>query len=556
MRFKIGPARVVVSFSTPLLGFIFFFLFQPFLIHPIFSSTDRHNAQAAPSSPERARRVAAENQRRADLGNGFYLNPILGGEYPDPSVVRVGEDYYLTHTPGRGMPGLLIWHSRDLVNWEPVGHALHTFVGDIWAPDLIHYQGLFYIYFPALVRAPDGRQHRTNFVTTARNPAGPWTEPVDLNVGGIDPGHVADVDGRRYLYIDSGRLVPLAPDGLSVKGELRKVYGGWPIPRDWTVECFCLESPKLLFRRGFNYLVSAQGGTAGPSTSHMIVVARSPSPAGPWENSPHNPLLHTARADERWASQGHGTLIEATDGSWWVMYHGWERDFRTLGRMTLLLPVSWTQDGWPVIPDDVRSSEPIRKPTGEDVGHGLPLSDDFQSTRLGLQWRIWGEDESAGTFRPGNNELRMKALGSSVADAALLTCFPVDHAYEAEVEVTVPEGVTAGLLLHYDGGHFAGAAFEKGAAFCYAQGREFDRVLCGGSGGFLRVRNMRNEAEFFWSADGKSWTKFGAGAEVSGYHHNAFGNWGTLKIGLYAAGHGTAVFRHFRYRGLDKGPTS
>jgi beta-xylosidase len=220
--------------------------------------------------------------------------------------------------------------------------------------------------------------------------------------------------------------------------------------------------------------------------------------------------------------------------------------------MTLLLPVAWTADGWPVIPDDVRPWEPIRKPAGENVGHGLLLSDDFQLSRLGLQWRMWGEGASAGTFTAGNAELRVKARGKSVADAALLTCFPVDHAYEVEVEVTVPEGVTAGLLLHYDGGHFAGAAFEKGAALCYAQGREFDRVTRGAGVGFLRVRNVRHEVEIFWSADGKSWTKFGAGAEVSGYHHNAFGNWGTLKIGLFAAGRGTAIFRHFRYRGLEK----
>ena len=549
MRLKPGSAGLVVPLLGPLLFFLFFQ--APSSARPFRSSAGPGNDQIVSSSPDRARMAAAENQPRADLGTGFFRNPILGGEYPDPSVVRVGEDYYLTHTPGRGMPGLLIWHSRDLVNWEPVGHALRTFVDDIWAPDLVHHDGLFYIYFPALVQTPDGQRHRTNFVTLAENPAGPWNEPVDLNVGGIDPGHIADADGGRYLYVDGGRMVRLAPDGLSVTGGLRKVYDGWPIPPGWTVECFCLESPKLVFRRGLYYLVSAQGGTAGPSTSHMIVVARSPSPAGPWENSPHNPLLRTARADGRWASQGHGTLLEAADRSWWVMYHAWEKDFRTLGRMTLLLPVIWTADGWPVIPDGVRPSEPIRKPDGEDVGHGLALSDDFQSPRLGLQWRMWGEDPGGGTFTTGNGELRVKARGESVGEAALLTCFPVNHAYEAEVEVTVPEGVTAGLLLHYDGGHFAGAGFEKGAALSYAQGRAFDRVPCGPAGGFLRIKNIRHEVELFWSADGKAWTKFEAGAEVSGYHHNAFGNWGTLKVGLYAAGRGTAVFRHFRYRGLD-----
>ena len=105
-----------------------------------------------------------------------------------------------------------------------------------------------------------------------------------LEVGEIDPGHVVGPDGKRYLHYSGGKVVGLADDGLSVTGELKKVYDGWPIPESWRIECFCLESPKLFFKGDYYHLISAQGGTAGPSTSHMVVQARSRTPVGPWEN--------------------------------------------------------------------------------------------------------------------------------------------------------------------------------------------------------------------------------------------------------------------------------
>ncbi|MBC7416989.1 MAG: family 43 glycosylhydrolase, partial [Pedobacter sp.] len=109
-----------------------------------------------------------ENQYHADLGNGYFENPILRGNYADPSVVRDGNSYYMTHSSFDNIPGLLIWQSYDLVNWKPIANALTDFVGGVWAPDIIKYKGLFYIYFPA---------GGTNWVVTAKDPAGPWSKP-------------------------------------------------------------------------------------------------------------------------------------------------------------------------------------------------------------------------------------------------------------------------------------------------------------------------------------------------------------------------------------------
>ena len=242
------------------------------------------------------------------------IQVILAGDYADPSIVRDGNDFYMTHSSFDYLPGLLIWHSKDLLHWERLSHALHTPVRDVWAPDFIKYNDLFYIYFPAA---------GTNWVITAPHPTGPWSEPVDLKINGIDPGHIASPDGNRYLYLDNGYYFKLADDGLSVVGDRMKSYNGWIYPADWVTEGFCLESPKLFYREPYYYMVSALGGTAGPSTSHMVVSARAASPEGPWENDPENPIIRTWDRDEEWWSKGHGTVIDDGRDNWYIVYHAY-----------------------------------------------------------------------------------------------------------------------------------------------------------------------------------------------------------------------------------------
>lgn len=214
---------------------------------------------------------------------------ILPGDYPDPTIVRDGKDYYMTHSPFYYMPGFLVWHSQDLVNWQPVGRVVPEYKGSAMAPDLIKHDSRFYLYFPS---------GGTNWVVWADDIRGPWSNPIDLEVGGIDPGHVVGEDGKRYLYVNDGRMIQLSDDGLSTVGELKKAYDGWEFPKHWETEGMWLESPKFIKKDGYFYQISAQGGTAGPPTSHMVVVARSKSVHGPWENSPYNPIVHTYSAND------------------------------------------------------------------------------------------------------------------------------------------------------------------------------------------------------------------------------------------------------------------
>ncbi|HNX04810.1 MAG TPA: family 43 glycosylhydrolase, partial [Opitutales bacterium] len=272
-------------------------------------------AAASNATPDWA--TGFEGQRKADLSNGSYLNPILSGDRADPSVLKVGKEYYMVHSSFQSLPGLLIWHSRDLVNWEPVGPALEKYVGSVWAPDLCCVNGRFYIYFPALT--PD---RLTNMVVWADDIRGPWSEPVDLNVGNIDPGHAVGPDGRRHLYFNAGWMAPLSDDGLRITGPLTKVYDGWKYPDEWEVEGFSQEGPKFLRHGDYYYMVLAEGGTAGPATSHMVIMARSKTLEGPWENSPYNPIVRTQTAAEKWWSKGHATLLEGPDGKqWYLVYH-------------------------------------------------------------------------------------------------------------------------------------------------------------------------------------------------------------------------------------------
>jgi xylan 1,4-beta-xylosidase len=147
----------------------------------VLLSMPRSTAQSAQSQAVNWAR-GVEGQRKADLGNGFFLNPIMPGDHPDPTVLKDGNDYYMTHSSFDAYPGLVIWHSQDLVNWEPVGPSLFKNVGSVWAPDLVKHQGRYYIYFP-------GRKagYASNYVIWAESIRGPWSEPIDLKIGRIDP---------------------------------------------------------------------------------------------------------------------------------------------------------------------------------------------------------------------------------------------------------------------------------------------------------------------------------------------------------------------------------
>ena len=511
-------------------------------------------AMPCPAPPAPRWRAGIEGQRRADLGDGRYLNPIVAGDRPDPTVLRDGDDYYMTFSSFRDVPGIVVWHSTDLVNWAPLGPALRQPLGDVWAMDLCRHGDRYYIYLPA---NPGDRGWRIFVIWTDDIRAGRWSDPVDLGIDGcIDPGHVVGEDGRRYLFVNGIRKVRLTDDGLATDGELEPAYAPWRYPQEWITENFAPEGPKLFWREGWLYLVTAVGGTAGPVTGHMVIAARSRSVHGPWEHCPHNPLVRTRTIDEPWWSRGHATLVQGPRHDWWMVYHGYEHGYRTLGRQVLLEPVEWTADGW-FRAGGGDLSQPLRKPQPASTPQdGEALSDDFSRDRLGTQWCLFQPDAGGlARIRRADGTLSLAGAGSSPADSAPLLCTVGDRSYEIEVTVDVPAGGEGGLLLFYSHKAFVGLGFTPEAVknFQYAEEHPWARVPRPPGAGPVRVR-LGNDAHVLtwrYSFDGgRSWQLHPTRMEVSGIHHNVFGGFLSLRPGLYSCGRASVRFADFRYRAI------
>lgn len=487
-----------------------------------------------------------DGQRRADLGDGRFLNPLLAGDRPDPALLRDGEDYYLTFSSFDAYPGLTLWHSRDLVNWRPVTAALKTPIGSVWAPDLCKHQGRFYAFIPARTRA-----RRSIYMISAPSIVGPWADPVDLNMPDhIDPAHVVDEQGRRWLFLSGGDRVPLNADATATAGPVEHVYDPWRYPDDWVVESFSPEGPKLTKRGDYWYMITAVGGTAGPPTGHMVIAARSRTLDGPWEDCPHNPLIRTQHAREKWWSRGHATLFEGPRGGWWMIYHGYENGYWTLGRQCLLEPVRWSKDGWPE-PMGGDLSQPLAKPV--DLGpqpHGMPLSDDFSTDRMGQQWAFYDPAPNEQARIRRDNGLVLKAKGETPSDCSPLCCIAGDQRYRFAVDITPTRGCEAGVLLFYNRRLYAGLGLGSHGMTMHRYGLQRPWARPDDVGETIRIRltNDRNIVTLETSGDGgRTWRKFGVQMEVSGYHHNVAYDFLSLRPALYAAGQGEARFANFHY---------
>jgi xylan 1,4-beta-xylosidase len=384
---------------------------------------------------------------------------------------------------------------------------------------------------------------------------GPWSEPINLNIpGAIDPGHAVGEDGKRYLFVNGIRKIRLTDDGLATDGALEPAYEPWQYPKDWVVEMFAPEGPKLLRRGDWFYLITAVGGTSGPPTSHMVIAARSRSIHGPWEHCPHNPLVRTVSEDEKWWSRGHASLVEGPAGDWWMIYHGYENGFRTLGRQTLLEPIEWTAAGW-FRAKGGDLSRPLPKPAGGEAGPaGFPLSDDFTTDKFGVQW---------GFHNPARDEMKrvrrepgaivIAGKGTAPRDCSPLGFIVGDLAYEVTASLDIIEGGEGGLLLFYNERAFAGIGFTGAEmrTFIYGEEQPWMRAALRTSSVEIRVRNDRNVVTWSYSHDrGATWTQHPWQMEVGGLHHNVFGGFLSLKPAVYSAGEGSVRLRGLQYRAL------
>lgn len=315
--------------------------------------------------------------RAVSAGPGEYRNPVLQGFYPDPSIEAVGGDYYLVTSTFSYFPGLPVFHSRDLVNWRQIGNAIDLpdqvdfgtlgMSRGLFAPSIHHFDGTFYIANTCV-------DCGGNFVITADDPAGPWSDPhwqPDLQ-GGIDPSLFVDDDGQAYILnngppegeprYEGHRAIWIQRFDLQTMqsfGPRKVLIDGGINPEEKPI---WIEGPQMWRKDGWLYLSCAEGGTA---KEHSQVILRGRDPMGPFEIGPDNPILTQrdlpdARPYPVWAA-GHADMVQTPEGDWWATFLGirpYAPGLANVGRETFLLPVRW-EDGWPTILPPETAIEPV-----------------------------------------------------------------------------------------------------------------------------------------------------------------------------------------------------
>ncbi len=469
----------------------------------------------------------------ADNGDGTYRNPIIHADYSDPDAIRVGDDYYMTASSFNAIPGLPILHSKDLVNWRLINHALReqepkeVFAkpqhgGGVWAPAIRFHKGEFYIFY--------GDPDFGIYMTKTRDPAGEWSKPLLVKEakGWIDPCPLWNDDGNAYLVhafagsrsgIKSLLVVNrMSPDGTKLLDDGVMVFEGHDA--DPTVE-----GPKFHKLNGYYYISAPAGGVA---TGWQLVL-RSKNIYGPYEKK-----IVLAHGKTPINGPHQGALVDTPGGEWWFLHF---QDRGAYGRIVHLQPAAW-KNGFPVIgsdPDGDGTGEPVprfKKPT---VGGGTPVttpadSDEFESARLGRQWQWHANPEARWAFPyPTAGVLRMLSVENPPGyknlwdlPNLLLQKFPAEE-FNATVRVTMRarfEGERFGLVVmgldyamlgvtNRAGKLFVSHATAKDADKGNAETESVQQPLLSNEF-YLRVAVSKDAmCSFSFSIDGKNFTRVG-----------------------------------------------
>ncbi|HEV7890662.1 MAG TPA: family 43 glycosylhydrolase [Pyrinomonadaceae bacterium] len=343
----------------------------------------------------------------AEARQASYRNPVVAGDYPDPSVIRVGEEFWAVTTTGGWAPHFALLRSRDLVNWEKVGYVFQTKPAwakeDFWAPEIVADRGRVLVYYTA--RRDEGPKKRGTLcvgVATAQSPAGPYEDRGALvceiaergGVGSIDAGFVRDEAGAPFLVwkADGNDAEPdqptsiyaqrLSDDGTRLLGKRKEILRNTAA---W--ERHVTEGSFILRRGEWFYHFYSGNACCGRACEYALGVARSRKLLGPWEKYPKNPII---AANKDWQCPGHGSIVETEDGRDFLLYHSYRqrRDTFNVGREALLDEIKWGADGWPVVNEGRGPSSEAVAPLGvEGRDSGADFFDGFTSPQLGPEWQ-------------------------------------------------------------------------------------------------------------------------------------------------------------------------
>ncbi|HKP14096.1 MAG TPA: family 43 glycosylhydrolase [Blastocatellia bacterium] len=454
-----------------------------------------------------------------------YTNPVLAGDYPDPSIIRVGQDYWATATTSHWAPLFPLLHSRDLVNWQAVGAAMQKRPdwsdGNYWAPEISYYRGRYFIYYTGHKKGGS----LCVAVMTATNPRGPYTDHGPLvcqDAGSIDAMAVTDENGRRYLvWKEDGNsrnqptpiwAQPLSSDGTKLIGgrrELIRNTAAW--------ESNLVEGPFILRRGGYFYMFYSGNACCGRGCNYAMGVARSRALLGPWEKNPANPIL---KGNDEWKCPGHGSIVSDARGRDFLIYHAYHpKDFVYAGRQALLDEVKWGADGWPTINAGKGPSARAASPFG-DVGNNAEYNvfDDFTSPRLQPGWQWPQANEPLKRTQGARLILAPTAAHAQDMLGAVLARTTTEGDYVATAIVDkrgLKPGTRAGLAAYGDEENALGVAVGGGRVTVWRREKGTDRTLATkdeprGTSVYLRMTAKGGDRfRFAVSGDGRSWTEVG-----------------------------------------------
>lgn len=393
-----------------------------------------------------------------------YQNPVRRGFYPDPSVIRVGEDYYMVNSSFQYFPCIPISHSKDMVHWETVGHAITdpdflnlSHIKDshgIWAPDIHYDEAEKTFYIVATLRLNDYsnpyNQARVQLLMKSQNPAGPYSKPVVLKIDAIDPSLFFDDDGRKYI------IIAKAATAYEISADCTEIIDGPRILWKGTGER-CSEGPHVLKHNGYYYAIAAEGGTG---YGHGINIARSKELFGEYESCPYNPVMRQTDPEKLIQRAGHGKPVEDQKGNWWMFYLCGRRNmgnYTTLGRETALDPITWTEDGWFLVNDGKGPSE---EQTAPDLppfkGESKDFFDGFDGENLNLEWEFVRNPDYDYISLNGEKPSCMRLYTApgqmnSLSGKNILVHRESEFSFTAETKLTFDplDGTQAGLTCYY-----------------------------------------------------------------------------------------------------------
>lgn len=480
------------------------------------------------------------------------VNPVLRGFNPDPSILRVGDDYYIATSTFEWFPGVQIHHSRDLRHWKLVARPLsrrsqldmlgNPDSGGIWAPCLSYSDGLFYLAFTDVKSHLGPFKDTHNYLVTAPSIEGPWSEPIYLNSSGFDPSLFHDDDGRKWLVnmIWDHRKGKNPFGGIALQEysvEERRLVG--PITNIFRgTELGFTEAPHIYKHNGYYYLMTAEGGTR---FGHAVTVARSRSLFGPYEVDPENPILTAAgRPELELQRSGHASLVQTQTGDWYLAYLC-GRPLRpsmrcNLGRETALQPVEWTSDGWLRLAGGGNSPKVV-VPAPDLPDHPFapePETDHFDGDEISIHFQTLREplDEEWASLKQRPGYLRMKGRESLYSKHRQSLIARRQQAFIAEAETAVEfEPNTfqqmAGLVYYYNTNNYyylhisRDEELGKCLNIMLSDRGEYDEALDapvsieGWTRVYLKASLHDEKLQFWYSRDGEDWQPIGPVLDAS-----------------------------------------